>query len=259
MLGLMAAAILACAPPAGTDALLARPERIIIVGEIHGTREIPAAFGQIVCAAAARGPVVVALEMSDSAMPPRFEAFLAAETDPQAMAGLEGSPLLDPRFNDGRSSQAVLALLFQVRRWREAGLDITLHAFQPSLRRPSQTWSELDMAHSLSLAAIERPDARILVLVGNIHAAKAPLDRLPNLGLPAAAHLPRQETLSLNIAQQGGESWSCRQDGCGVSASMATTDPARRGVFLIPSADGAYDGELAVGPWSASPPIREGD
>lgn len=59
MLGLLSAAIMACSPPDGTTALLERPERVIMIGELHGTEEAPRAVGEIACAAAEQGPVVV--------------------------------------------------------------------------------------------------------------------------------------------------------------------------------------------------------
>ncbi len=55
-----------CAAPAGTDALLARPERILVIPDWHGTTEIPAAFLGIVCEAAKQGPVTIALEMPET-------------------------------------------------------------------------------------------------------------------------------------------------------------------------------------------------
>jgi len=96
----------------------------------------------------------------------------------------------------------------------------------------------------------------VLVLVGNVHAARKEFTRF-NL-LPAAAHLPRSETVSLNVAQQGGNSWSCRASGCGPDGSEARYDEAARGIILEPYADGAYDGVLALGPATASPPVAEG-
>lgn len=55
-----------CAAPAGTDALLARPERILVIPDWHGAVEIPAAFLGIVCEAAKQGPVTIALEMPET-------------------------------------------------------------------------------------------------------------------------------------------------------------------------------------------------
>lgn len=258
---LVAASLLAaqpaCSPPDGTDALLAMPQRYIIVGESHGTAEAPAAFAEMVCAAAERGPVTVALELP-TGMQRQLDAFLAAPDEPAALEALAGSHFMDPRMNDGHSSQAMPALLLSVRQIRVDGRDVTFHAFQPSNPRPrelTQAWYELDMGHALARAIYARPQSKVLVLVGNLHARKTGFDRFPEVGLPAAAHLPAADVLTLNVAQQGGEAWNCGQE-CGVNPSRSVYDPEARGVILEPAADGGYDGVLALGPSTASPPVR---
>lgn len=263
MIELFAAALLsaaqpACTPPEGTEALLALERRYIVVGEMHGTAEAPAAFAQMICAAAERGPVTVALELPTE-MQPRLDAFLAAPDEAAAVAALEGSHFLNPRMNDGRSSQAMMAMMLSVRALRAAGRDVAFHAFQPSTPRPrafAQAWYELDMGHALAQAAFARPKARVLVLVGNLHARKTGFERVPDVGLPAVGHLPAGDVVSLKVAQQGGEEWNCRQAGCGANTSRGVFDPSVRGVILEASPDGAHDGVLALGPTTASPPVR---
>ena len=77
-----------CAPIEGADAILADPAiDYVILGEMHGTQETPALFGDLVCAAAARGPVIVALEVAleDQAA---FDAYLNSAGDAPARAAL---------------------------------------------------------------------------------------------------------------------------------------------------------------------------
>lgn len=258
----LAAALSACAPPPGTDMLLARPERVIVVGEIHGTAEAPRAIGEIACAASKQGPVVVALELEDT-LQPALDAFVAAPDAASAFASLEGSSLLDRAVQDGRTSEGLLALLNRVRELKAAGRDIAVHPFQP-LSSPrgaglDQAWYELNMGYLLGQARHGRPDARVIALTGNIHAQKTPFARYPDIGVPATGHLPARETLSLKIAQQGGASWSCGPDECGVSPAMASYDPDARGVIWTPAEDGGFDGVLALGPWTASPPMGTED
>lgn len=264
MIALVAAALLGaaqapCTPPDGTDALLAMERRYIVVGELHGTTEVPAAFAQMVCAAAQRGPVTIALELP-TVMQPQLDDFLAAPDEAAALAALEGTHFLNPRMNDGRSSRAMLDMMLSVRGLQAAGRDVAFHAFQPSTPRPpelSQAWYELDMGHALAGAAHARPQAKVLVLVGNLHARKTGFERFTDVGLPAVGHLPAGEVASLNVAQQGGSSWSCRASGCGPDVSVARYDEAARGIILETDAEGAYDGVLALGPVTASPPVVE--
>jgi hypothetical protein len=261
MLGLLSAAIMACSPPDGTTALLERPERVIMIGELHGTEEAPRAVGEIACAAAEQGPVVVALELEDT-LQPTLDAFISQPDEASALATLSDSSLLNRPHQDGRTSRALLALLQKVRMLKASGRDISLHLFQPSMTRAQeldQAWYELNMGQLLSEARQNRPDARVIGLAGNTHARKTPLTRYPDMGIPAAGHLPKRETLSLVIAEQGGFAWNCGQDVCGVNPTMISHDSEARGVILTPLEDGAYDGLLALGPSTASPPISGKD
>ncbi len=261
MLALIAAASLlgaqpACSPPEGADTLLAMPQRYIIVGESHGTAEAPAAFAELVCAAAERGPVTIALELP-TAMQPQLDAFLGAPDEAAAVQALAGTHFMNPRMNDGRSSQAMLAMLLSIRELRVQGRDVAFHAFQPSTPRPrelSQAWYELDMGHALAGGIFARPQSKVLAIVGNLHARKTGFARFADIGIPAAGHLPAADVLTLNVAQQGGTAWNCQPE-CTAHPSRAVGDVERRGVFLEPSEDGAYDGILALGPSTASPPV----
>jgi hypothetical protein len=261
MLALYAAASLivsslACQAPDGTAALLEMPQRAIIIGEMHGTAQAPAALGRMACAAADRGPVTVALELPTS-MQAQLDAFLAAPDETTAVAALSGTAFMDGKITDGRGSEAMLALMQSVRALRVQGRDVVLHAFQPDGPWPAGlggAWYELEMAHALTRAIHARPEAKVLVLAGNLHARKRPSDRFPGFGLPAIGHLPTADTLSLQVAYQGGTAWNCQPE-CGVHPMGAAPDTEPRGVILEPQRDGEYDGLLALGPATASPPV----
>ena len=261
MLGFLTAMSIACAPPDGVAELLDRPEHVIMIGESHGTAEAPRAVGEIACAAAERGRVVVALELGET-LQPTIDAFMASPDQASALATLRGSSLTTRAVQDGRTSRALLDLLNRVRQLRASGRDISINLFQPSsLGRGDsldQAWYELNMGYLLGRARQLHPNARVIGLAGNVHARKTAIERYPHIGLPAAAHLPARETISLKIAQQGGEAWNCSNDTCGVNPSHALYDENARGVIMTPPEDGGYDGVLALGPWTASPPLNLG-
>lgn len=260
MIELALAVSLACSPPAGFGEIIRRPERVIVIGELHGTEQAPAALAEMACALAEVGPLTIGVELADT-MKTALAAFLNAPDDQTALQALEGTLFLDPRWNDGRSSQAMLQAMNRIRALKAAGRDIEFHPFQPSSPRPSgmtQAWSELNMAREISRGVWERPQARMLILTGNIHARKTGQPRWPEVGLPATGHLPAADTLSLRIAQQGGSAWNCSGDDCGVDRSIVQDDPDLRGVILVSTDDGAHDGLLALGPSTASFPIRQG-
>lgn len=260
MLALFAAAALAatpCDPPVGHEVLWTPEHRFVFVGEIHGTAEAPAAFAQLVCAASEQGPVTVALELPVE-MQPELDAFLDAPDATTAAGTLTPTLFGDVSKADGRTSLAMVEMMQTIRSLKAEGRDVTIRAFQPSVPRPAgfdQNYYELHMAVELARAAIERPESRVLVLVGNIHASKTRFERFDLM--PAAAHLPPKETVSLNVAQQGGQAWSCQAEGCRVYDSAARYDVDARGVIMEPVSEGAWDGVLAVGPVTASPPAAD--
>lgn len=251
----MLSAQLTCWSPQGSDALWRDDVRFIAIGEIHGTAEAPAAFAELVCEALKQGPVTAALEFPVQ-MQPVFDAFMDERDEAAArdlILGYEYGPF---RFHDGRGSEAMLAMLQRFRVLHQAGGDLKVLATVPdSPRVPgfTQSHAELDRAHHWSLAARSAPDRRMMIFVGGVHAEKARRVGSP-LGLPAAAHFRPEEVLSLFVAPQGGEAWNCIAD-CGVRAVPPLKPAEQRGVIIAPEADGSFDGCLALGPATASPPV----
>ena len=250
------AAQMDCAAPAGTGALLARPERILVIPDWHGAVEIPAAFFGIVCEAAKQGPVTIALEMPETDRV-LFRNAMAAPTEEAARSAFLHGDFGNPRSTDGRNSVAMLDMMVGFWRLKAAGNDVVIHPFMPIesvIRGRDQAWWELEMAYGISRALADRPEARVLVFVGDLHARKKGYARFPDVGVPAAGHLHASDTFTLHIAQQGGETWGCSPTGCGPQSGRGRYDPDARGIILGPVEDGAYDGVLAVGPTTASPP-----
>ncbi len=245
-----------CRPIPGVEALWKDDIRYVVVGEMHGTTETPAAFADMVCVARDKGPVTVALEFSEG-MQPMLDAFMAAETEEAARAILAAYPQGPFVHHDGRGSVAILDMLLRLRAMKRETPNLKIVAFAPDSPRVqgfSQSYSELDMGHRLATAARKTPDSRMLVLVGNIHAQKKTIESY-NL-TPAAAHLPSAEVVSLYAVPQGGTAWNCGRDACGANPLPETYDAAARGVIIQPYGSGAFDGVLALGPTTASEPAK---
>ena len=256
---LLAAAALAapsaCTPVPGVEALWKDEIRYVVVGEMHGTTEAPAAFADMVCAARDKGPVTVALEFSED-MQPMLDAFMAAESEQAARAILAAYPHGPFVHHDGRGSVAILDMLLRLRAMKRETPGLKIVAFAPDSPRVqgfNQSYSELDMGHRLATAARKAPDSRMLVLVGNIHAQKKMIESF-NL-TPAVVHLPSAEVVSLYAVPQGGTAWNCRGEACG-NPLPETYDAAARGVVIQPYGNGAFDGVLALGPTTASEPAK---
>ncbi|MBD7941013.1 hypothetical protein [Brevundimonas guildfordensis] len=245
-----------CAPVPGAEALWNDDTRYVVVGEMHGTTETPAAFAALVCAARAQGPVTVALEFSES-MQPTLDAFMAADSDEAARSLLAAYPHGPFVHHDGRGSMAMLDLLLRLRAMQRETPSLKVIAFAPDSPRVagfSQSYYELDMGHRLASAARRTPDSRMMILVGNIHAQKRMIESRKLT--PAVVHLPSSEVISLYVVQQGGTTWSCGRDTCGANPLPEAYDAQTRGVVLQPYGGGAFDGVLALGPTTASEPAK---
>jgi hypothetical protein len=100
--------------PGAADLWAAPSLHWVWVGEMHGTAETPAAFGDLVCDALAHGKhVTVALERVTKEQP-----ILNSIVNGANLEEAEGKLHAEPGwqlFLDGRSSQAMLSLLVRLR------------------------------------------------------------------------------------------------------------------------------------------------
>ena len=244
-----------CPALPGAQALLARRgQRFIIFGEMHGTAEAPALFGDFVCLAAARGPVVVGLEMEQDQQE-SLDTYLASDGAAPARAALLANRHW-MRGRDGRASVAMLALVERVRQLRSAGRDIRLLAFLRRVAdRSSQTPHERAMAAAWRESLEGRRGARLVALVGNVHARREPAYGFE----PAAMHMPAGETLTIGFAPLGGTAWNCQRNGCGPHRMAPETPIIARGIAAPPGtvpATPGYDRWISAGaPFTASPPV----
>jgi hypothetical protein len=246
----------ACSPVTGADALLWKPAvPVVWVGEMHGTEETPAAFGDLVCDALAHGKnVTVGLEFSSQSQA-ALDPMIGATNLELAERQLLATPNWHTFF-DGRSSKAMLALLIQLRGTK---------AEYPSLRVVAieNPWSnesgakEPAVADAVKAAVKRGPTDVLLVLTGNLHAMKHSPMAYPT----SASLLPPAEVFSLLVTAHGGQAWQWNGAGCGAQAQgIQDRDSTRSfGVYIDPAyAKSGFDGVLALGkPTTASPPADE--
>jgi hypothetical protein len=256
--------------------------KYLVLGEYHGTAEMPAVTAELVCAAAqGGGRVLLALEIPQSEQS-ELEAFVGSNA-----TTLEGRGFWE-RARDGRSSQAMFALLQRVRELRDVGLDVEVLAVAPSGRLSEEEeavlWrrfsppAEVDRSGSVTdlrmAAAVidgaQRTQAqRVIFLVGNAHAVTAPSpssswnpvtgDVRRFVRMHTAAALPRENTLSLVFTHSGGAGFAQTQSRAGVNALAPSEFERTSPAVLIapyPAAEPRYDGRVFVGSVSASPPMR---
>jgi hypothetical protein len=244
-----------CEPLPGEAALWANPEtRYVLVGEGHGTAEIPIFFADLVCAAHLSGrPVVVGVEANEKGQPD-IDQFLDSDGGDAARAAFLRSSIWQVR--DGRASRAYFALFERLRRYKQSGQIADVVATQPAWNPAwagHQSESDEAMADRLQGAAARRPGAILFVLAGNVHASKGAFRFGDETVVPAGANLPPRQTISLNILS-GGQAWNCSEAHCG-PRQYGSAAPGRRGVRLVPYEPPKYDGVAELGvPTTASPP-----
>ena len=242
-----AAAIAVCSPIPGANQVWSKASvQWVFVGELHGSNETPAAFGDLVCDALARGKrVTLALER-----PTSEQAALDGILTAKDLLAAKTVLLQQPEWKDGmdgRASEAMLRLLISLRELRKSYPDLAIVAFDAPYTGTADGARDEAMGRFLLAVGKTKPKDLILILVGNAHAMQA-----PEFGYdPAAMYLPSKEILSLEVTDRGGESWSWVDDGCGPSKGGVGDKEAKkpRGIILDPKLApyGKVDGVLSLG------------
>lgn len=272
----------ACTAPEGWDEVTERNPEFVIFGELHGTTEAPALIARILCAEAMSGHrVLLAVEHSayynsgwQEAWKLPTEAFRAALPN----LGWRGQ-------EDGVASEAMLSLVLGAHALQNKGAVIDIVAFngaRDSAQKarfadlPSQGPHEAAQAENVAEAAASKDYDRVIVIVGGLHAATAPLSIGGPPFEPMAMRLRDYGTvLSLAMQHAGGKSWNCqlapgRQPAPGQpvtdemvacaafpsGAEGASDRPPHItvGEFADPNLERRFDGTFWLGPISASPP-----
>lgn len=247
------------APLRGLDTL-ATESRLVILGEPHGTREIPAAVGEIVCQLARRRvPLVVGIEHPETDQK-RIDQFVASSGTEHDRDALLASPFWRREDQDGRSSVAILALIDRIRSLRASSVDVRILAFDVARERFADPAVDRDaeMAKTILATHASASASTVIVLSGNFHAMTSPLE---NGFRPMGAYL-RQTVpalTSLNVESSGGTGWMCTSapKGCGIRDVGGIDRGASPFVELVGAkSDEGFDGVLYVGRVSpSSPPV----
>lgn len=251
-----------CQPLPGIEAIVARHDlRFLLIGEYHGTVEMPAVAGDALCAAAATGrPVILGIEFPPVNQP-QLDAYLGSDGGAGARAALLAAPAWAEE--GGRTTEAIVALIERGRQLARAGRPLTIVAFD---RIPVPTLSaerEAGLAAGLANAQMRVPDSLVVALTGLGHADKEGWISQSPPFLAAGGLLPGAHTVSLAFARPGGRYWGChaangdRTQGC-TAYDMPPREPVpARGIRLDPTLRGGFDGVYSHGgTYTASPPAR---
>lgn len=192
--------------------------RAILLGEMHGTREIPLVVGDLVEHWSRTEPVLLALEIHASEQHALVD-YLDGDGAPASREQLRQRSYwsVSPEHNDGRRSEDMLDLVDRVRGLRSEGRDVAILAFDVAngISRDSG-WRDRAMAANLRSAWEALSDGRLLVVTGNVHAMRLRPDYAPpQMQTPMGAYLQDLHPISIEIAAAGGAFWACPPSGCG--------------------------------------------
>lgn len=185
--------------------------RVVVLGEMHGTREIPALAAALVDAYAEQGPVRLGLELPH-AQQAAIDAWVAGGDREEARAAMVAA---DPGWSrpaeasDGRRNAEVFALLDSARAARARGRDVEVLAFDVSGAPGDAAARDERMAMRIREAFAEEPGARWVVVTGNVHAMKFKPEACPACQAPMASHLSRLSPFSVNVHARTGAFHAC--------------------------------------------------
>jgi hypothetical protein len=259
-LALLAASAAApgCVPVKGATTLWAKREtRWIIVGEMHGTNEIPDGFTNLVCLASrSRGAVTVAIEYPAD-MQPVLDAWLDSDGGEAARVALLAGPFWRNPMQDGRTSVAFLRMLDRLRLMHRAGTVRSVRGFDMPNDGSDKRDRNAAMADRLTKIADAAPGLT-LVLVGNYHAIIREMPTPQGPVRPAASLLPADKKVSVDVVGAGGSMWNCQMEGCHLyDYGPQPSGPA--GIAPDTSADRRYDAIYTLGkPFTGAEPAVSG-
>jgi hypothetical protein len=256
----------ACAPDTALPKELQEPGSAVLFGEIHGTQELPAFFGEAVCTAASTGlPIEVGFEMP-AADQATVDAFLASPGGDADVEALLSAPWWSPAFPDGRSSQSRVVLLQRLRQLRSRGLPLRLFLFDPNSAKDMGARDTM-MAETVAAHLRAHPEALTMILVGNVHAATTKGSPWDPDYMPMGFQLGEAgiRVRSLNRSTPAGTAWTCT--GKSMADMKCESSPARAsaplpsgrttGIELLPEPTReGFVGLYATPSLTSSPPAK---
>ena len=236
---------------------------VLLLGEMHGTQEVPRFVAQAACQTAVGGTAVtVGLELPLESQT-RIDTFLNSEGAEDDWLKLMEAPFWRSPYPDGRSSEAVANMLEQLRQLRSRGLDVDVFAFDHPKAQGQQR--EEAMAATVRHQVESGLKRFHVILSGNIHTRTKkglPWDKsFRPMGLLLKEALG--SVVALDMAYNSGSAWICAVDGkgvkeqldCGVREAKGRDNGDR---FFLHTWDGTngdgYHGVFYVGAVNASAP-----
>jgi hypothetical protein len=233
-------------------------QHVVMLGEIHGTEEIPAITGELAArwtTGAGKKPLLLGLEAA-SVDQSRVDRYLASKGTAVDRANLLAGAHWNERIHDGRDSQAMAALIERVRALHATGADISIVMFDAA----GKGERDARMASTLRAAIKAHPGSRVLVLTGNVHAMTGKpremfLDDKPYTPpTTMARHIADLHPVSIEFRALRGDAWTCQETDCSAHALPAASRSMSEPTLQPYEAGEAWDYLMALPRFTASGP-----
>lgn len=241
--------------------ILFRPGVVVMLGELHGTEQAPAALSSIVCNALGNGlDVIVGLELP-IAEQERLDQFMSSNGTAKDRANLISGHFWQKDYQDGRSSLAMQNLIDSLRSYGAADSNSVRVVF---IDNPgAMGGQDKFMAERLSATISKSPNSFVIALTGNVH-NRVVLgshfdDKFEAMGYRFTYSNPETEIYSLNMAYEDGTAWICAVGSeCGVMRLRGNGEDEGQGVAVYQRNElDAYDDVYYVGKITASMPAKD--
>lgn len=228
---------------------LVADKRVVWMGEMHGSQEGPRLFLGLVRLISQhhKSPPVVALEIPTTEQQ-AIDRYLATGED----AVLRASPFFGSEVKDGRSSVAMVQLLSQLRTEKVTAIV----CFDTAVITTAQE-RDTAMAQNLQRFAKKYPDAKLVVLSGNLHAKRVDGVEWDPKYRPAAFELGKMldSLVTFDLAFESGTIWALTEKGF---AEMKVRGERWNGtapyyINLFPQRTDGYDGAIFTRKLTGSP------
>lgn len=246
----MALVALAGATAAHADEIAAQIQRqagqhrLVVLGEYHGTKEVPLLLTELADRYSRDGrPLQIALEIPRSENLP-LSGYLGSSGQPRDRHLLRSRPFWQVTNNqhDGRRSRDMLDLIEAIRALRMQGRDIQVFGYDVERNEDGNQARDDAMAAYLRERYTAMPLAgRMLVLTGNVHAmrrlpARAPADMQKK---PMAMQLADLDLYTVRLEALRGTFWACMQQRC--TAQQLRKEAKAVAPKISTAADRQYD------------------
>jgi len=229
--------------------------RLHLIGEVHGTKQIPDFVFSYACRLSEHGEgAVLALELSpeDQGLIDAYMRSSGSASDRKML--LESKEWSGPvNDQDGRTSGSILWLMEQVRQYNATrpGRQIYVAAI---------SGSDASMSTRVRDLATRWSAKRVIVLTGDLHSSVKKGNEFDADAEPMGYLLKDLSPISLLADYEGGTAWNCFGAGkCGVHPAMAIPSGRKPNTILLdpPKQRAGYDGTFFVGKIEASMPAIE--